>query len=129
MATSFISFPAAYLTVYLGLLNPRRTKFLLSGDYSYGMYLYGYPIQQSFTALGAWTYSWWLNMAVTWPLAFGLAAFSWWFIEKPALSLKGALLRFEDFALRSQLFYLYSRLVFLIHRDTKLIKASASRPL
>ena len=48
----FISFPAAYLTVYLGLLNPRRSNLLLSGDYSYGMYLYGYPIQQAFTALG-----------------------------------------------------------------------------
>jgi hypothetical protein len=31
----FVVCPAAYVTVYLGLLNPARDKILLSGDYSY----------------------------------------------------------------------------------------------
>jgi peptidoglycan/LPS O-acetylase OafA/YrhL len=46
----FVAFPAAYMTVYLGLTNPARHKLLLSGDYSYGIYLYGFPIQQAVAA-------------------------------------------------------------------------------
>ena len=115
----FISFPSAYLTVYLGLLNPRRNRLLLSGDYSYGMYLYGYPIQQAFTALGAWTHSWWLNLAVTWPLAFALAAFSWWFVEKPAMWFKKPLTSLENNALKFKPFRSYSSLVFMTGEKTK----------
>ena len=33
----------SYLTVYLGLLSPRRTFFVEGADYSYGLFLYGYP--------------------------------------------------------------------------------------
>ena len=40
----FAAIPSAYVTVYLGLLNPSRNKIILSGDYSYGLYLYGFPI-------------------------------------------------------------------------------------
>ncbi len=42
--------PVAYVTGYLGLLNPRKTL-LLSGDYSYGVYLFAFPIQQAFVQL------------------------------------------------------------------------------
>ena len=33
----FIAFPAAYTTIYLGLLNPKRIALLKGADYSYGL--------------------------------------------------------------------------------------------
>ena len=123
----FISFPAAYLTVYLGLLDPPRSSFLVKGDYSYGMYLYGYPIQQAFATLGSWTYHWWINMLLSWPVALGLAMVSWWWVEKPALRLKTPLLWLEAAMLRFRPFYRYSRLVFLTHREAKSIQTSPAR--
>lgn len=56
-------------------------------DLSYGVYLYGWPVQQAlhalFPALGA--------VALLWPslaLTVAVAALSWFLIEKPALGLK-----------------------------------------
>ena len=64
-----------------------RPLFDPPADFSYGVYLYGWPIQQSLHALwpqgGAW--------AMLWPslgLALAVAALSWYGIEKPALRLK-----------------------------------------
>ncbi len=84
----FIAFPAAYLTVYLGTFNPHRNDLLFSGDYSYGIYLYGFPIQQAATALTGPHRSWYLDLCFVLPSVFAVAALSWWFIEKPALKLR-----------------------------------------
>jgi len=61
-------------------------------DLSYGVYLYGWPVQQAlhalFPALGA--------VALLWPslvATFLIAALSWFLVEKPALDLKRRLLR------------------------------------
>jgi peptidoglycan/LPS O-acetylase OafA/YrhL len=61
-------------------------------DLSYGVYLYGWPVQQAlhalFPALGA--------VALLWPsmvATFVIAALSWFLVEKPALNLKRRLLR------------------------------------
>jgi peptidoglycan/LPS O-acetylase OafA/YrhL len=57
------------------------------GDYSYGLYLYGFPMQQlvawRFPALGPWAL-----FATSFPLALGLGIASWHLVEKPALTLK-----------------------------------------
>jgi peptidoglycan/LPS O-acetylase OafA/YrhL len=116
-ADYMISFPTAYLTVYLGLLNPKRNKIVLSGDYSYGIYLYGYPIQQAFATLGSWTHHWWLDVIVCLPIAAIFAAFSWRIIESPAQKLKKPLYALEQAALKSKPFYRYNRLVFIAHRE------------
>lgn len=57
------------------------------GDYSYGLYIWGFPIQQSAVHLwpGMTAYQ---NMAIALPVALSLAVISWYAIEKPALSLK-----------------------------------------
>lgn len=44
--TYFASLPLAYVTVFAGLQTPRRTILIRGSDYSYGIYLYGFPIQQ-----------------------------------------------------------------------------------
>lgn len=61
-------------------------------DLSYGVYLYGWPVQQALHALvpslGA--------MALLWPsltLTLAVAALSWFLVEKPALGLKRRLLK------------------------------------
>lgn len=57
------------------------------GDYSYGVYLYGWPIQQvlvmSFPGMSAAT-----NALFSCCLALGCGMLSWHFIEKPSLKLK-----------------------------------------
>ncbi len=84
--------PLAYLTVYLGLLNPPRIKFLFSGDYSYGIFLYGFPIQQAIASAGPWARTWWVSLLLTLPLTSAVAVASWWLIEKPVLNQRAALL-------------------------------------
>ncbi|WP_208751658.1 acyltransferase family protein [Bradyrhizobium huanghuaihaiense] len=77
-----VAVPLTYVTVFLGVANPARNKLMLSGDYSYGIYLYGFPLQQAFAHL--WPG---LNLgsaaAVVATVCF--AAFSWWCVERPAL--------------------------------------------
>lgn len=96
-----VSLPIAYLTVYLGLCNPPRARLLLSGDYSYGLFLYGFPIQQAMASLVGDAQNWLLNFALTMPVAALIAVFSWWYVEKPALKGKPALVRFEAWVTRT----------------------------
>jgi peptidoglycan/LPS O-acetylase OafA/YrhL len=94
----FVACPAAYVTFYLGLLNPSRNKLLLSGDYSYGIYLYGFPIQQAVVA-AAPSLSLAIHTIVAFPLAVAFATGSWWLIEKRVLSLRRWLLALEAYLL------------------------------
>ena len=60
-----------------------------AGDYSYGMYLWGFPIQQM-VAHHLPDISPIANAAISVPVAVIFGALSWYLIEKPALSLKSA---------------------------------------
>jgi len=82
----FVALPVAYVAVYLGLLNPPRNNVLLSGDYSYGVYLYAFPIQQALIATSPTFNIWYWHLPAALTLSFAMAALSWRFIEKPALS-------------------------------------------
>jgi peptidoglycan/LPS O-acetylase OafA/YrhL len=88
-------FPLAYATVCLGLTNAPKTGVLKGADYSYGIFLYGFAIQQTFVALAPWGRHWWINIAVCVPAATAVAALSWHVVEKPALGLKSALAKIE----------------------------------
>lgn len=84
---------AAYATVYLGMLNPKRNRIVNSGDYSYGLYLYAAPVQQTVAwALGS-SNNWAINVALALPITVGFALFSWHFVEKPFLKVKRYVLR------------------------------------
>jgi len=87
--------PVAYLTVWLGMSNPRRVGIISGADYSYGLFLYGYPIQQTIASLGPWTHHWYINLAGTLAIAVVVAALSWHWVEKPALKLRKPLERAE----------------------------------
>lgn len=95
----FVALPITYVTVYLGLMNPTRHRLLLSGDYSYGLFLYGYPIQQTVASFVDLRHAA-LNILITVPVVTLLAVFSWWCIEKPSLSLRRYLKQSEEWYLR-----------------------------
>ena len=85
----------AYVTAYVGLLRLPRSKLLLDGDYSYGVYLYGYPIQQTVVFLFPEYRVWWFNFVVSIVLAMGAAMLSWHWIEKPILGLRRRFIKNE----------------------------------
>jgi peptidoglycan/LPS O-acetylase OafA/YrhL len=82
-----IFFP--YIVLYLGQL-PIKQLYNIGdkyGDYSYGLYIYAWPVQQTiahFMSRISPTKMFALSLSTT----FILAYFSWWLIEKKALSLK-----------------------------------------
>src|SRR5262249_30326771 len=41
-----LAIPVAYVTAFIGLLRIPKLPLYSRGDYSYGIYLYGYPLQQ-----------------------------------------------------------------------------------
>jgi peptidoglycan/LPS O-acetylase OafA/YrhL len=84
-----------YVTVWLGLTNARRIFIIRGADLSYGVFLYGFVIQQLFAFLFPHDRFWWLNILVCIPCALGFAALSWGLIEKPALRLKKPLMALE----------------------------------
>jgi peptidoglycan/LPS O-acetylase OafA/YrhL len=57
------------------------------GDYSYGLYLWGFPMQQV-VAHHLPQAAPWQNSALSLPLATALGALSWYAVEKPALKMK-----------------------------------------
>jgi peptidoglycan/LPS O-acetylase OafA/YrhL len=80
--------PAAYLTVWLGLRTPAKTWIVGSGDYSYGIYLYAFPFQQTCAWLFPNLRNWMFNAGFALALSFGFAFISWNLIEKPFLRLR-----------------------------------------
>jgi peptidoglycan/LPS O-acetylase OafA/YrhL len=63
------------------------SSFYKAGDFSYGLYIYAFPIQQ-LIALMLPTVMPLTNFIYTIPLALALAVPSWYFVEKPLLALK-----------------------------------------
>jgi peptidoglycan/LPS O-acetylase OafA/YrhL len=78
-----------YCTVFIGMQKFRKLPVISGGDYSYGIYLYGFPITQALlAAFPALHGRHILTLAVAGALTLGFAAFSWHVIEKRALAAK-----------------------------------------
>lgn len=77
----------SYLTIYVSITRPWPIELQKNiGDLSYGIYLYGFPVQQGIIAsgiIGSLT-PWGLTF-LTLPIVFILAYASWWLIERPSL--------------------------------------------
>lgn len=78
--------PVAYCTAWIGLRNIPKLPIIFSGDYSYGIYLYGFVVQQTVVHLMPW--GWLANSLISVAAVSIFAAFSWHCIEKPTLRLK-----------------------------------------
>ena len=77
----------AYLMIWLGIHLPLY-KVGARNDYSYGIYIYGYPVTQLLAVWGVyrWGVVGYTSSVVL--VTFLFAAGSWWFIEKNVLRLK-----------------------------------------
>jgi peptidoglycan/LPS O-acetylase OafA/YrhL len=79
--------PLAYATIWLGQLDPPATWIAGKADYSYGVYLFAFPLQQWVQTVPMLRV-WYLNASVATVLAFGCAAISWHLVERPVLRRK-----------------------------------------
>ena len=90
---SLLGLPAAYMTAFLGLTNFRKVRLIAASDYSYGIYLYGFAIQQCVARFGQVFRHWYVEFPLSLTIVTIVAAVSWHFVEKPALSLRRYLSR------------------------------------
>jgi len=85
--------PILFPLALLGLARrPELADFeqRVGGDYSYGVYLYGYPVQQILAEFQVHRLGLFAYFAISLLLAFGCALVSWRLVEKPALLWKTA---------------------------------------
>jgi len=87
---TLVGYPAvAYLVIWLAAALPERLQWIgAKNDYSYGMYVYGFLVQQVTAALGwyRWGYVPWV--LATLAICAGCAWLSWHGVEKRAMMLK-----------------------------------------
>ena len=77
-----------YLTIYLARAHTERLDFLgRAGDLSYGLYIYGWPIEQAVVWATGDQLPWWQVFLLSLALAVAMAMLSWHGIEKRALRL------------------------------------------
>lgn len=88
--SSTFDFAAGLVIVYgvfwLGFTKKLRLPRFIQ-DYSYGIYLYGWPVAQTITHLRPQMGGYWL-VAATLAASWVVGATSWFFVEKPCLALK-----------------------------------------
>jgi peptidoglycan/LPS O-acetylase OafA/YrhL len=88
LANFLLIIPLCYMTIFVGVTDIWMPEPLRKGDYSYGIYLYGWPIQQMLVAVLPDLKSTPLHFIIALPLITLFSAFSWHYIEKPILVLR-----------------------------------------
>jgi peptidoglycan/LPS O-acetylase OafA/YrhL len=78
-------FTLGYTVIYLGLLDDKFFKLCRNNDYSYGMYIFAFPVQQTLVALALGGMTWWMNLSLAFPIVLALAALSWHLVERPSI--------------------------------------------
>lgn len=80
----------AYFVIYLAARLPRQVHWIgAKNDYSYGVYIYGFLVQQVIAYFGLYRFGYVLFVLISFVLALGCAWISWHLVEKRALQLKG----------------------------------------
>jgi len=80
--------PLVYVMAFLGASNVPMPTILHKRDYSYGIYLYGMPIQQMMVSLFPGVTSPAGQLALAVPAIVCFAALSWHLVERPILKLR-----------------------------------------
>lgn len=90
------SLSLGYLVLYLAYVPAGRIRrFNRLSDYSYGAYIYAFPVQQSIAALVP-DLDVWQMVCLSVTLTLCLAIMSWHYIEKPALNKKKSLVAWTE---------------------------------
>jgi peptidoglycan/LPS O-acetylase OafA/YrhL len=78
-----------YLALWLAL-TPRLPVILAArfGDLSYGLYIYGWPVEQTVMWLSGGRAAWWQILLTALPATAAIAFLSWHLVERPMLRLK-----------------------------------------
>jgi len=88
----YISPVLAYFLIYLTYTKSPFLNFGKYGDFSYGIYIYAFPVQQYVIYLMVKSViapmTWWLVFIISFPVTLIFAIASWYFIEKRFLKLK-----------------------------------------
>jgi peptidoglycan/LPS O-acetylase OafA/YrhL len=80
---------AVYFILYLAARLPKKLQWIgQKNDYSYGVYIYGFLVQQVLAYLGVYTWGFVPYVLLSWLVAMGCAWLSWHILEKHALALK-----------------------------------------
>lgn len=79
----YLLFAAFFIALLYLFTRPACCAIGLPGNYCYGIYIYGFPVQQIVAHLQPSPHPW-VNAAFSLPIAIGLGAVSWHFVEKPA---------------------------------------------
>jgi peptidoglycan/LPS O-acetylase OafA/YrhL len=85
-----------YATASIGIIRLPKLPFFSRGDYSYGIYIYGFPIQQAVAYFLPHHRVWWINFGMALPFTLCCAILSWHYVEKPSLNLRRRYLRNLD---------------------------------
>ncbi|MEU1091353.1 acyltransferase [Streptomyces sp. NPDC005892] len=85
-----VGIPAfAYLLLWLAIRLPGRFRRVgARNDLSYGVYIYGFVVQQTLTALDFARWGFWSYLVMSLAGSLAVAAASWHLVEKPAMRLK-----------------------------------------
>lgn len=79
----------AYLVLYLGARLPARVQWIgQKNDYSYGIYIYGFLVQQVLASFGLWRLGYLPFSVIALVVTAGCAWLSWHIVEKNAMKLK-----------------------------------------
>ena len=79
----FLAYPLLWLGMHLPLYRVGARN-----DYSYGVYIYAYPVQQLLLVWGVSRWGYWPYTLLAVAAVIPFAVASWWVIEKHALKLK-----------------------------------------
>ncbi|GAA1069373.1 acyltransferase [Kitasatospora arboriphila] len=87
---TLIGLPAlAYLIVWTAVRTPSPlTRIGAKADFSYGLYIYAFPVQQTLVLFHGTRWGFWPYVALSTAVALGMAACSWYLVEQPTLRLK-----------------------------------------
>jgi peptidoglycan/LPS O-acetylase OafA/YrhL len=79
---------SCYLCLCIGFLDLRKFPLVKRGDYSYGVYLYSFPIQQTLWHVFPFAREWWTLFLIALPTTLAFSMLSWRWVELPFLKLK-----------------------------------------
>ena len=87
LSTLILAPMLVYITMFIGLTKLPNIPFYSTGDYSYGIYLYGMPVQQTLFKFFHFENEW---VMLLWSTVFStmFAALSWHLVEKRVLKLR-----------------------------------------